>query len=1201
MTDDRRQRIEQIYLDALDIPVVDRPRFLDRCCEGDRALHSEVEALLALQPGAEAFLEQPAIESAARTLADILPALRPPEIAGYRIIRHLGEGGMGLVYLAEQETPFRRLVALKLIKPGMDTRQVVARFETERQALALMDHPNIAAVFDAGSTDDGRPYFVMEYVEGVSITDYCDRGRLSTRDRLALFVQVCAAVQHAHQKGVIHRDLKPSNVLVTERDGHALPKVIDFGTAKAIGGAWNATATQGGQGMVLGTLEYMSPEQAALSADIDTATDVYSLGVLLYELLVGRLPFDTDELRAAGYDEIRRVIRESDPPKPSVRVEQRSDKSGAAARARQTDGPGLTRQLRGDLDWITLKALEKDRTRRYATVAAFATDIGCFLDDQPVDARPPSATYRIRKFTRRHRGAVAAAVSLFLVLGAGLVASLSQYLRAERIEADRQRTQAESARIEAVWERRRADSAREATAEAERLRQIATQEAERAVAARDLVDYQNYVITIGAADAEIQARRFSEARQRLLTVPAARRGWEWDHLLLRAEPHLTLPHAGNPARCPMHAVSTLATDPDGKRIYFGHCQHLDSWNTETLAHSVAVSEPNIIVAAAPLGRRVEYSLASDKATPPPEKKWNVHVVDSSGIRSPKLTVDREPACADLSRDGRILAVGLRPLPRFDMNVLRDVGETDVFEVWDVENGRRIWQVKFPNPPNAVRATSLAIRGPQCFVRLSQDTTLIATSGDVVGLWAAATGEKVHVDSDQAGLLPQPIAFSPTSRQLAIGRRNGEIDVLDFVNSSWTVKSLDGADLVRPRPLGEFRFQDDRVSALTFAPDGLTIVSVSPRTDRVIVWDMQSARARRVLVAHRSKVSGLVVHEQGVYTSHADGTVKVEELEGPSGITKRAGSTPLVTRVAISSDGRTVALGSTYGALTVWHPDERREIMVRPAPGSSVSLGFSLVVPLADKRTILTGFGTLGSLTRWDSETRQSVSLPTKDSTQPGCAAETLAQAAVSPNDRYLAMVLGNCVAVRDLATGGTLATLGLDRSGVEDSSVSYVGFLSDESILVAASRQRSDARIMRWNWTTKKLAADRLLSIPPLAIAASKDGRRIALAEREFVTIWDGTLAHEIGRISTRNLNGNLLLIAFSADGTRLAMARSDQTSVLIFDTATSQQLLTLTDDDAPRFLAFTPSGQLVAADSSGGLTIWKTQRPKSKGTLSAK
>lgn len=1131
---------------------------------------------------------------------------------------------MGVVYLAEQETPLRRLVALKLIKPGMDTRQVVGRFETERQALALMDHPNIAAVFDAGSTSEGRPYFVMEFVDGAAITDYCDRERLSTRDRLALFMQVCAAVQHAHQKGVIHRDLKPSNVLVAERDGHALPKVIDFGTAKAVGGAGNATATQGGQGMVLGTLEYMSPEQAALSADIDTATDVYSLGVLLFELLVGRLPFDTDELRAAGYDEIRRVIRESDPPKPSVRVERRSDKSGPAARARQTDAPGLTRQLRGDLDWITLKALEKDRKRRYATVAAFATDIGRFLDDQPVDARPPSSTYRIRKFTRRNRGAVAAAVTLFVVLVAGLAASLSQYLRAEgaRIEADRRRT-------EAVSERARADSARAsaegATAEAniqkldaERQRLMATQETQRAVAALDLADYRNYVNTITAADAEIRASQFADAREQLLTVPVARRGWEWALLFLRAEK--TLLTVADRARCGWSestgtgyvnvngfGLDTLVKDPDGKHVYFRYCNRVNVWNTETLEHSVVGPTPGNVVAAARSGRSIEYSSASDNATSWAEKKWNVYAVDSIGRQLPKLigTVERQPACADLSRDGRILALGLRPLVTaaptapFPTEI-----ETDIFEVWDVENARRIWQVRLPKPPSR----DTRINGEfHCVVKLSPDTTLLATSGAVIRLWVAATGVLVHADSGQAGVYPQAIAFSPTARQLAIGRRNGLIDVLDFVNANWTVKSLDGADIVRPRPLNArdepertadvSNLRHEEVRAIAFASDGRTIVSALQ--DRVIAWDLQSTRARRVLDTHQSVVTGLVVHEQLVYSSHKDATVKVEHLEAFSGITKLEGSTsPLFSTFAMSADGRTVAAASVFGSLTVWHPDEGSEILVRPAQGTRV--GFGQVVPLADNRTILTGLNSLGTLMRWDSETRQGVSLPTMDRTEPDCDVRGreglhLNLAAVSPSNRYLAMNLGRCVVIRDLATARTLAILRVDRPGYS-SSGRPVRFLSDESLLVFADHRRLPAlggrAVMRWNWTTNQLSAERFF--PGYAdryrvVAASDDGRRIAVGGEGFVMVWDGTLARQIGRIPVPPFP----LMALSADGTRLATVSADQTSVLVWDTATSQLLLTLTDDDVRKFIAFAPSGQLIAANSSGGLTIWETQRPK--------
>ncbi len=311
-------------------------------------------------------------------------------VGPYRLLEQIGEGGMGLVYLAEQETPIRRRVALKVIKVGMDTKEVIARFESERQALALMDHPNIAKVFDAGTTPGGRPYFVMEYVPGVPLTDYCDRHRLDVADRLALFTSVCKAVQHAHQKGIIHRDLKPGNVLVTVADGEPRPKVIDFGVAKAVSQRLTEKTLFTRHGALVGTPEYMSPEQAEMSGlDVDTRTDIYSLGVMLFELLTGVLPFDPERLRRAGYAEIQRIIREEEAPKPSTRVSTLAGATAAEVAARrQTQPPLLARGLRGDLDWVTLKALEKDRTRRYQSANELAADLERHRVHEPVSAGP---------------------------------------------------------------------------------------------------------------------------------------------------------------------------------------------------------------------------------------------------------------------------------------------------------------------------------------------------------------------------------------------------------------------------------------------------------------------------------------------------------------------------------------------------------------------------------------------------------------------------------------------------------------------------------------------------------------------------------------------------------------------------------------------------------------------------------------------
>jgi non-specific serine/threonine protein kinase/serine/threonine-protein kinase len=435
-----QETLKSLFFEASTLPPRLRERFIRERCAGDRDLRKRLQQLIDANDDAGEFMAEPTTGVFERLDKSTPGVERPPSTIGpYAIERMLGEGGYGAVYLARQDAPVRRHVALKVIKPGMDSRQVILRFEAERQTLALMDHPSIARVLDAGATEQGRPYFVMELVHAEPITRYCDRRRLDIPSRLRLLEQVAGAVQHAHQKGVIHRDLKPSNILVTEVDGAPFPKIIDFGIAKALAGGAevNTAITQARQ--VVGTLQYMSPEQATGDESVDTRSDVYSLGVLLYELLVGSPPFDADRLRSASFAEVERIITQEEPPRPSAAATSLADRAASIARARRLDPDTLVRTLKGELDWIVMRAMAKEQSRRYPAASAFGADIGRYLRNEPVEAGPPSRSYRMAKFARRHRVAIVTTAVFFLALGAMLIGSVQFGIR-----ADRQRRAAEA-------------------------------------------------------------------------------------------------------------------------------------------------------------------------------------------------------------------------------------------------------------------------------------------------------------------------------------------------------------------------------------------------------------------------------------------------------------------------------------------------------------------------------------------------------------------------------------------------------------------------------------------------------------------------------------------------------------------------------------------------------------------------------------
>ncbi|MHC5066800.1 MAG: protein kinase domain-containing protein, partial [Planctomycetota bacterium] len=707
------------------------------------------------------------------------PDQQPERIGPYRILDILGEGGMGTVYLAEQKEPVRRRVALKVIKLGMDTKEVLKRFEAERQALAMMEHSCIARVLDAGATEGGRPYFAMEYVKGIPISQYCDEQKLGLKARLKLFQQVCSGVQHAHQKGIIHRDLKPGNILVSLQDGDARAKIIDFGLARATDHRLIAATMYTEQGATIGTPEYMSPEQAGLGGlDIDTRTDVYSLGVILYELLTGELPFSSRELRSAGLLEVQRIIREQDPPKPSTRLSSLGADKDSVASLRKTEIGTLMRRLRGDLDWIVMRSLEKDRGRRYETAVALAEDIGRHLDDVPVLASPPSAGYRMRKFCRRYRVQVAAGVLVFLSLLVGIIAFAFENKRA-RDNAELARTNETAAKENAAAAEASAEEALAAKAEVERSN------TQLEVRNRELEAADN-ASKMRSTQVALKQGRFTKLASTLEEIPESARGFEWQRLhrqaLIIGSTHSFMPESGVGLRIDLH--------PDGERILTTtrigdrkSSARISSTESGSLVHKFAG-----VVTDAEFSPDGYLVATADLFGEDPLRLWDadsLELVDSASVGK---VFD-----LSFSLDGEMLAIG------GEGGVIRVLTIPDLEEAYRIDTGGpNLWRLAFS--PDGQRLltigagsdrlgafivetgrrflnrSSTQIRGRRPVINGAEYSSdgnyyCIVGEGGGVSLWDARGGSLIHEftphrQTVNTNWISTCLSFSPDGRLLA---------------------------------------------------------------------------------------------------------------------------------------------------------------------------------------------------------------------------------------------------------------------------------------------------------------------------------------------------------------------------------------------------------------------------------------------------
>jgi WD40 repeat protein/serine/threonine protein kinase len=1119
-------KAKTIFLQAAEIASAnERQAFIASACGTDETLRREVEELLGHHQQLGSFLESPAAclpsplggrgdggEGVPVTIDEPAVTERPGTIIGsYKLLEQIGEGGFGVVFMAEQTHPVRRKVALKVLKPGMDSRQVVARFEAERQALALMDHPNIAHVFDGGETETGRPYFVMELVRGIPITDFCDQNHLSVRERLELFIHVCQAVQHAHQKGIIHRDIKPSNVMVTLQDGASLVKVIDFGIAKAMGQQLTDKTLFTNFAQLVGTPLYMSPEQAALSnVDVDTRSDIYSLGVLLYELLTGTTPFDKDRFKEAGYDAIRRIIREEEPPKPSTRISTLGQSAKSISTQRHSDAKRLSQLFRGELDWIVMKALEKDRNRRYESASALAADVQRYLDDEPVQACPPSAGYRLRKFARRNKVALVTAsmISVAALLAVGSLVGTVRVLADSNAQIQEEQKQTKDA------------LGRETQANDELIRSLKREERTA------------YFRRIALAERELTTGNTGHAEELLDDCPLGLQGWEWNYLKRRrhSEP---LTFRGHKAW-----IIGVAFSPDGKRIAsassllsntIGEIKIWDrATGKELLPPMLGHFGPVVGVAYSPDGKTLA-SAGWDKTV----KLWNaatgkpLHtlpghtaylssvafspdskvVASASGDNTTKLWDAATGQLLDTLRghSRALSAVAFSP----DGKYLASASYDRTVKLWDMTSHKEMRTLH--------GQASLVLA-----VAVSRDSKLVASvgSGGNVMVWDATNGRHLHTFRAEITIVTS-VAFNHDGSRLAVGNLDKTVRLFDLVTGQEAITLRGHADMVM---------------SVTFSPDGQQLASAS-MDGTVKVWDAEAGEAKtnpenRTLRSQAGAVFRMAFSLDGkrLATANYDETVTIWDLASGRQDRLLIGHSGPVFAVAFASDGRRLASADLAGNIKIWDAGTGKEVRTFTSFGGNMALS-------ADGKRLAAGFEG-ATVFVWDVATgKEELSFHAHEA--------PILYTAISPDGLRLATSSwDSTVKVWDATKGRKIHEL-RGHSHI----VSAVVFSQDGKRLASASWDKT-AKV--WDAVTgKELFMLKGHTDRALSVAFSPDGKLLATASLDNnVKIWDAISGKELDNL--REHMGWVLDVAFSPDGKWLAAAGGyrGKGEVRLWDTA---------------------------------------------------